>query len=594
MPLDPASDSRTARRLAAILAADVTGYSRLMQEDEERTLSALRSHLEELFRPRIAECHGRIVKLMGDGVLVEYASVVDAVKCAVELQAGIAERNAATPPLQRLDFRIGVNLGDVIVEGDDIYGDGVNVATRIQDLADSGGICVSDVVHKIVANKLNVAFVSMGEQRVKNIAEPLHVYRVDLGPRLRSSVERPADDRVGLARPSIAVLPLRNISGHPDQEYFADGITEDITTALARVKWILVISRNSAFTYKGRVVDARRVARELEVDYILEGSLQKAGSRVRINSQLIDGWTGAQVWAKRFDRQVADIFLLQDELTETIVGAIEPELGRAERYRVQRKRPSDLDAWDLCQRGLYHLYRYTERDLDTARGFFEQAVDRDPGLGPAYSGLAEVDYYACVYGFSTSPSEYRERALSFARRGVELDPEDPAARCTLGRIHYLRREHALARPELEHALDLNPSLALGHYGLGAVEVFSGRPEEAIGPLESAIRLSPSDPNMGSFLVRLVDAHVLMRRHEEAIVWARKALQQPGFQWSRHAALLAALGHLGRTREAKAALKELLAKRPDFSRTFVRETHLFVEPTGFAYYLEGLERAGVPD
>ena len=413
----------------------------------------------------------------------------------------------------------------------------------------------------------------------------------------RSDVPEPPPDASAALelpdKPSIAVLPFDNPSGDPEQDYFADGITEDIITALSRVRWLFVIARNSSFSFKGRAVEAAPIARDLGVRYVVEGSVRKSGSHVRITAQLIDGSSGNQVWAKRYDRELADIFEVQDDLTERIVGALEPELGKAERARAKRKRPGNLDAWDLYQRGLSHLYRYTREELVEARRLFEQAIAKDPQLGPALSGLAEVYYYSYVYGLAESLDECRERALPLARRAVGLDSEDASAHCTLGRVLYMRREHEAAIPELDMALELNPSLALAHYGLGAVLVFSGAAEASIPHLERAIRLSPRDPNMGSFMVRLADAQLFMGRHEEAIGWARRALGQTGFQWSRYAVLLSALGHLGRAEEAKRVLNDVLTQRPDFSRRFVRATHLISDEADFDHYIEGLREAAVP-
>ena len=346
-------------------------------------------------------------------------------------------------------------------------------------------------------------------------------------------------------QPSIAVLPFDNMSGDSEQDYFVDGMTEDITTALSRVRWLFVIARHSSFAYKGSTAGPQRVAGELGVRYLLGGSLRRADNRVRITAELIEGATGEHLWAKRFDREVGDIFALQDEVAAAIVGEMEPEMGKAERFRARAKTPGNLDAWDLCQRGLAHLYRYTKDDVEAARQLFRRARDMDPELVAAWCGLAEACYYAIVYGLTDSPDERREEALAAARRAVGLDHEDAAAHCALGRVHYLRREHEAAVPELETAIELNPSLALAHYGLGAALVFAGRAAQERPHVETAIKLSPHDPNMGSFLVRLADACLFLGQHEDALGWARKALRQPGFQWSRHAALIAALGHLGR-------------------------------------------------
>ena len=581
---------RVQRRLTAILAADIAGYSRLMGADEEGTLAQLKAHRHAQLDPKIEEHQGRIVKTTGDGMLAEFASVVDALRCAIEIQRGMLERNADVPQERRIEFRVGINVGDIIIDGGDIYGDGVNVAARLEGLAEPGGICVSGRVQEDARGKLDIAFEDAGEQQLKNIAWPVRVYRVRLSGEAAQS--RPA---LALPdKPSIAVLPFTNMSGDPEQDYFADGMTEDIITGLARARWLFVIARNSSFAYKGRSTDVKQVAHELGVRYVLEGSVRKVGERVRISAQLAEGTSGRQLWAKRYDRELSDIFAMQDEITETIIGAVEPELGKVERRRSAGKRPDNLDAWDLYQRGMSHLYEYTKDDLQRARQYFAQAIARDPQLGPAHSGLAETYYYEGVYGFADSISDNREKALAPALRAVVLDAEDAGAHCTLGRAYYMRRAYDAAFRELKTALELNPSLALAHYGLGATLVFSGRAEEGIPHLTAAIRLSPHDPNMGSFLVRLADAAYFLKRYEEAAEWARRALQQPNFQWSRYTVLIAALAQLGRLDEARNCIQELQVKRPNTSIAFVRETHLFGDTASFAHYLDGLRMAGLPD
>ena len=581
---------RVQRRLTAILAADIAGYSRLMGADEEGTLAQLKAHRHALLDPKIEEHQGRIVKTTGDGMLTEFASVVDALRCAIEIQRGMHGRNADVPQERRIEFRVGINVGDIIVDGGDIYGDGVNVAARLEGLAEPGGICVSGRVQEDARGKLDIAFEDTGEQQLKNIAWPIRVYRVRLSGEAAQS--RPA---LALPdKPSIAVLPFANMSGDPEQDYFADGMTEDIITGLSRARWLFVIARNSSFAYQGRSTDVKQVAQELGVRYVLEGSVRKAGGRVRISAQLAEGTSGRQLWAKRYDRELSDIFAVQDEITETIIGAVEPELGKVERRRSAGKRPDNLDAWDLYQRGMSHLYEYTRDDLLCARKYFAEAIARGPQLGPAHSGLAEACYYEGVYGFADSISDNREKALAPALRAVALDAEDAGAHCTLGRAYYMRREYDAAFRELKTALELNPSLALAHYGLGATLVFSGRAEEGIPHLTAAIQLSPHDPNMGSFLVRLADAAYFLKRYEEAAEWARRALQQPNFQWSRYTVLIAALAQLGRLDEARTCIQQLQVKRPNTSIAFVRETHLFGDTASFAHYLDGLRMAGLPD
>ena len=393
-------------------------------------------------------------------------------------------------------------------------------------------------------------------------------------------------------KPSIAVLPFTNLGGDPEQQYFADGIAEDIITALSRARWFFVIARDSSFNYRNPRADAKHTAHELGVRYVLVGSVRRANDRLRVAAQLIDGTSGNNVWARNYDRALSDIFAVQDEITQTIVGAIEPQLGRAERERARVKPHDNLDAWSMYQRGMFHLYRCTRDDLAEARRLFQQSIAADPDLGPAYSGIAEAYYYEVVYGLAASNQDNREKAIVPAQKAVTLDSEDAGAHCTLGRVRYLRREYPSAIADLQIALELNPSLALAHHGLGAALVFSGRAAEAFPHLEAAIRLSPHDPNMGSFLVRIADAKYFAADYEGAIALALRALGQPNFQWSRYAVQIAALGQLGRLDEAQRSLAEVMRTRPDFSVAFVREKHLFGDQAYMTHYLEGLRKAGV--
>ena len=395
-------------------------------------------------------------------------------------------------------------------------------------------------------------------------------------------------------KPSIAVLPFSNMSGDVADDSFADGVTEEIITALSRVRWFFVIARGSTFAYRSRDLDPSNVARELGVRYILMGSIRRSGDRIRVTAKLIDGSNGSSVWARSYDRALSDIFAVQDDITQTIVGGIEPELGRAERERARVKHRDSIDAWSIYQRGMVHLYRYTKDDLAQARKLFAEAIAIDPDLGPAYSAMAEACYYEVVYGLAESPDDNRKHAIEFALKAVELDPDDAGAHCTLGRSRYLRREYAAGISELELALDLNPSLALAHYGLGAALVFSGKPHEAFTHLESAIRLSPQDPNMGSFLARMAEAKYLVGEDEATVRFALRALAQPSFQWSRYAVLIAALGQLDRRDEAQYYIAEVTRKRSNFSVAFVRTMHPFSRDMGFDRYYEGLRKAGLPE
>jgi TolB-like protein/Tfp pilus assembly protein PilF len=461
-----------------------------------------------------------------------------------------------------------------------------------------GGRIVSESTLTSRINAVRRAVGDSGEQQqvIRTIARK-GVRFVGQALERRQPAGPAAEPQASLAlpdRPSIAVLPFTNMSGDPEQGYFIDGIAEEIIIALSRVRWFFVIARHSSFAYRDKGMDAKQIARELGVRYVLLGSVRRAGDRVRISTQLIEGSSGNNVWARSYDRALSDIFAVQDEITQTIVGAIEPELSRAERERARVKARDNLDAWSIYQRGMFHLYRCTRDDLIEARRLFRQAIAIDPELGPAYSAEAEAYYYEVVYGFAESNQENREKAIGPARRAVTLDAGDAGAHCTLGRIRYLRREYPPAITELKTALELNPSLALAHYGLGAALVFSGRAAEAVSHLEAAIRLSPHDPNMGSFLVRIADARYFVADYEGAIAFALKALGQPNFQWSRYAVLIAALGQLERHDEARRYLAEVTRERPDFSLAFVRNTHLFGEQDVMARFCEGLHKAGVPE
>ncbi|MCH9012821.1 MAG: adenylate/guanylate cyclase domain-containing protein [Proteobacteria bacterium] len=585
------------RRLAAILAADVVGYSRLVGEDEEGTLRTL-STCREVIDGLVASHHGRVFGSAGDSVISEFASPVEAVRCAVNIQRDLETRNAGIPENERMRFRIGVNLGDVVVDGDNLMGEGVNVAARLEGLAEPGTVNVSGSVHEQVKNKLDVGFDFLGPQELKNIAEPVPVFRVRLEPRSSTSPlaasERSPESLALPEKRSIVVLPFENLSGDPEQGYFSDGITEDIITELSKFRSLFVIARSSSFSFRGQSPEVKEVSRRLGVRYVVEGSVRRSGNRVRIAAQLIDAVADAHLWAERYDRVLEDIFTVQDEVTEAIVAAIAPELGKAEQQLATSKKLENLNVWEVYQRGMWHLYQRTKDDLAEARRLFEAALSLDPGLSLACSALVDAYYYEVVLGLADSVAENCDKALQVARRAVELDPDDAAAHCAMGKARIVRREHALAVPDLQLAIDLNPSSAWAHYGLGAAAVFSGHAGEAIRHLERAIRLSPRDQHMGSFMVRLAEAYLVKRDYPGAVQWARKALQQQGFQWSRYAALLAGLGFLGEREEARRVLDECLAQRPNFSVTMVRDGHLYTDAAALDHYLEGLRHARVPE
>jgi adenylate cyclase len=568
-----------------------------MGNDEVGTLERLTAIREEVLEPLIIRHHGRIVKLMGDGLLVEFASVVDAVTCALAWQQAVTEREAEADKDARLQFRIGVNLGDVIVEGDDIHGDGVNVAARLESLAEPGRIFLSDDAYRQVRGKVEVVFEDVGEQELKNVAEPVRVYRVGTAvsgsvPTKLESEPLPLPDR-----PSIAVLPFDNMSDDPEQDYFADGISEDLITALSKIRWFFVIARNSTFTYKGQAVVVTQVARELGVRYVIEGSVRKASRRVRITAQLVDATTGRHVWAERYDRQIEDIFELQDEMAQTIVGAVEPELSAAERERAARKPPESLDAWETYQRGLWHLWSFTQEDNAEAQRVLRTAQELDPGFATAYAFEYYSHYLDAMLGFSEAPGESLAAALTAAKKALALDDKDPVAYFALGRVYMMHGKHDASVAELETAISLNPSFAMAYHGLGSALMLSGRLEEAGEALDKAIRLSPRDPVLWGMMCFRSMTCSLLQQYEAAAEWGRRAAHEPraakGGYWA-YAVLASALGNLGQTAEAREAVEEALRRKPDLSLSYLAKTLPTKHPGGLDPYLDGLREAGLPE
>jgi adenylate cyclase len=578
------------RRLAAILAADVAGYSRLIGADESGTLQALKAIRAELIDPTIAAHDGRLVKTTGDGLLVEFGSVVDAVRCATEVQAGMAEGNTAVPNDRRIEFRIGINVGDIVVEDGDIFGDGVNVAARLEALAEPGGICVSARVQEDAAGKLDFAFEDMGEQALKNIARPVRAYKIATGAVSATPQETPA---LALPdKPSIAVLPFTNMSGDPEQEYFADGIVEEIITALSRYPSLFVIARNSTFTYKGRAVDVKLIGRELGVRYVLEGSLRKSANRIRVTAQLVEAETGKHVLAERYDRELADIFAVQDEITEAATIAIAPAIAEAELQRALRKQPGSLDAWAAYQRGLWHLGKFAREDNALAEKFFREAIDLDPTFAGGYRGLGYAQFQATMSGFEKrSLPEVQSLAEALARRAVGLDGADAEARTFLGEMLLYRGDHEGALAEAERALVMSPNLAGGHGWRGAALIFSGRADEGLASVATSIRLDPRDPLLALRLNHLAVGLYLAHRYEAAIEAARRGIRSnPDFP-STYRWVAAALGQLGRLEDAKAALEEAIAVAPVSFDAFVRRRVPWHRPEDHAHMLEGLRKAG---
>jgi adenylate cyclase len=525
------SDERVERRLAAILAADVAGYSRLMGANEEGTLAQLKSIRRALVDPTISAHRGRIVKTTGDGMLVEFASAVDAMRNAFAIQRGMAERNTAVPQDQRIEFRVGIHVDDVIFDENDIFGDGVNIAARLEGIAEPGGIYISDDAYRQVRGKVDIACDDMGPQPLKNIAEPMRAWRVRLTGESPSAAQ--SGSAVGQSqalplpdKPSIAVLPFQNMSGDPEQEYFADGIVEDIITALSRFKALFVIARNSSFTYKGRAIDVKQVGRELGVRYVLEGSVRKAANRVRITGQLIDSSTGGHLWADRFDGGLDDIFNLQDQVTESVVGAIAPAVETAEIARGKRKPTESLDAYALYLRGSARLYQFAGQQANAeALRLFNSAIKLDPDFASAYGRAASLYAFAKGYGWiSGTPTEIAEVAR-LAQRAVELGKDDAIALAAGGwALPYVVRDLNVAAALIDRALVLNSNLAEAWFCGGWAKNWLGEPEPAVERFARAMRLSPLDPRVTAMQVGTAHAHFFLGRYDEAASWATMALQ----------------------------------------------------------------------
>jgi adenylate cyclase len=579
------AEARVERRLAAILAADVAGYSRLMGVDEEGTLGALKAYRRELVDPKIAEHRGRIVKTTGDGVLVEFASAVDAVRCAMEVQRDMAERNAAIPEDRRIEFRIGINVGDIIIDEGDIYGDGVNIAARLEPLATPGSICLSDNAYQQIKGKLAVDVSDMGERPLKNITQPVRTYsiRVNGAATARSALKLPD-------KPSIAVLPFQNMSGDPEQDYFADGIVEDIITALSRLRWLFVIARNSSFAYKGKIVDVRQIARELGVRYVLEGSVRRGGDRLRITAQLIDAATGKHIWAQRYDREVADIFALQDEITSNVVASIEPQLYAAEDIRAKHKPPESFDAWDCVARALSLMNKPTKHDNAAAQQLLRKAIALDPSYAQAYSLLAYSMSLGVIMGWQPSEGVLAP-AWDVAQKAVHLDVDDPWAHLALGHLHRQRRQFQDAIAEFQNALTLNPNFAFAHTHLGYALAYPGRTEEALVEFDTAERLSPRDIQAGTNNVGRAVACFIGGRYRDGIGFARKAIRENPNYVAAHRLLVANSALVGEVEEARAALQTLKRLVPDLSLKSL-ESVVYVRDEDRRRYFEAFRLVGL--
>jgi adenylate cyclase len=581
------------RRLAAILAADVVGYSRLMQADESATLAVLKERRAKILQPTVANHHGRIIKVMGDGVLVEFASAVNAVNCAVELQEAMDAANGDITDDRRIVLRIGINLGDVMVEGSDLYGDGVNIAARLESLSEPGGLCISASVFEHVSGKLHHSFASLGPQILKNIDRPIQIYRLvskdGRGP-AASVVELPLPDK-----PSIAVLPFENMSGDPAQDYFADGMVEDIVTALSRFRNLFVIARNSSFIYRGRTVDVKQIGRELGVRYLLEGSVRKAGNRVRITGQLVDASTGGHLWADRFDGGLEDIFDLQDQVTASVVGAIGPKLEKAEIERASRKPTESLDAYDYYLRGLALVDRIDPEANDEALRFFNKALGRDPNFALAYARAAHCYNVRKVNGWMVERTQEVAEAARLARRAIELGGDDATA-LTYGGVvlGYVVGDLDNGSVLVNRALSLNSNLAAAWSHSGWFKLCAGQLDLAIQHTARALRLSPLDP--GRFLWQSVTAlaHFCAGRYDDAASLADATLaDQPNYAFALRVAT-ASHALAGRVAESQKAAARLHQVCPQLRVSNLADVISPLRPADRARYVEGLREAGLPE
>jgi adenylate cyclase len=579
------AEARVERRLAALLAADVAGYSRLMGADEEGTLTALKACRRELIDLKIAEHRGRIVKTTGDGALVEFASAVDATRCAIEIQRAMAERNAAIPEDRRIEFRIGLNVGDIIIDEGDIYGDGVNIAARIEPLASPGAICLSENAYEQIKGKLALDVRDMGEQHLKNIAQPVRVYSVRFDEAVARSAAALAD------KASIAVLPFQNMSGDPEQEYFADGMVDEVITGLSRIKWLSVISRNSSFIYKNKPVAVREVAEKLRVRYVLEGGVRKSGDRVRITAQLIDAQTDAHLWAEQYDRLLEDVFALQDEITMRVVGAIEPSLRKAEIERVKRKRPSNLNAYDLVLRALPFVFTRMPKEAATAIPLLEDALKLEPDYGAAHAFLS----WALHSRFRRGGLRHEDRigALQHAHAAAALGNDDAMCLAIAAFVIALDEHDTTTALKLfDHALELSNSNV---FALGCnvvVLALIGKTELAIERAQRAIRLSPFDSFNFYPYSALAVSYFHSQRYGDAVDAARSAINSnPGFSYL-HAFLTAALFRLELVEDAKAAAQRLLECEPSWTIHGMQD--VIFEPAVFKPLADAWREVGLPE
>jgi TolB-like protein/class 3 adenylate cyclase/Tfp pilus assembly protein PilF len=585
------AEARVQRRLTAVLATDVVAFSRLVGIDEEGTLAALSAHRREFIEPNVEQHHGRIVKTSGDGALIEFASAVDAVRFAVEMQRGMAERNAGVPSDKRIEFRIGINVGDIVIDGDDILGDGVNIAARLEGLAEPGGVLVSRAVRDQVRDRLQLDFVDLGERALKNIARPVRVYGVHalVDPNEASSVRKvlPLPDK-----PSIAVLPFQNMSGDAEHEFFADGIAEEIITGLSRLRWLFVIARNSSFTYKGRNVDVRQVGRELGVRYVLQGSVRRSGNRIRVTGQLVEAETGTQLWAERYDRALDDVFEIQDEIAEIAIGCIQPELYAAEHDRLKRKPPRSLDAWERFVHGMFLYSQHSDAGTKQALDELARAIELDDSYAKAHGLRAVCLAWRAYQGWEDWHTAFAAAAAG-ASRAVVGDPQEPWAYVALGFVAQSEQRNADAVGAFSRAIDVSPNFAYAHGLLGAAHSAGGRPEQAIECIDRAIRLSPRDIFGDEYQLYYAFAHFQAGRYAEAASAAQRAIDQRPDHPVLYVMAVASYGLAGETATARRLATQLMRLVPSFSVLNFEERFFYCQQTDRSRLAAGLRAAGLP-
>jgi TolB-like protein/class 3 adenylate cyclase/Tfp pilus assembly protein PilF len=587
------------RRLAAILDADVVGFSRLMGFDEAGTFATLRAHNTELIVPAITENHGRVVKFVGDGTLAEFASVIDALKCAMDLQRALHLRNESVEPERRMLWRIGVHIGDILAEGDDIFGDGVSIAAKLQRLAPPGGVCVSQQVRDQIGSKLEFHATDFGNRRLHDTDHPVRIWcwspqGEEIVSCMLSNAPLPVQDR-----PSIAVLPFVNRSNVEGQEHFSDGFTDELIATLAHCRWLLVAARNSSFSYKGRSIDARKVAEDLGVKYVLEGSVRRSESKIRITAQLLSGSDGTLLWAERYDRTLADIFDVQDEIASEITGTIEPELGAIEFAALRGRSIVDMTAWEIYLKGLWHLYKFTREELEIAKDLFEQAIGIDPTFAQAHARLAYVHIQLGWYGPLDERADHICDAIDLAERAIAVDQKEPAAHLALGRALALDGAIEAGIAHLRTAIKLDHSFAQAHFALGQAMCYAERPEEGIPEIREAFRLSPRDPHMWTFHNMLALAHYQLNSMDDAAEAARASLRSPNVTFWPALVLTAILGRQGKAEEAREAIAKLQRFRPGMTLAQARAEFFFgdhpVMTEAFVdQFVADLAQAGLPE